>query len=174
MKKSTGAKKHTRLQVPKGLRGTVIQTSSARQTVSEGFQFAKGLLKCWRRKNALVIALQGELGSGKTTFLQGLAKGFGVKERITSPTFIIFRKLKISSKPSNSKFQTFYHFDCYRLENGAELYDLGWEKIIKNSKAIVAVEWADRVFQVIPKGAVCITFRLRGKTKREIQIENCF
>jgi len=168
----------TKTRVSKDKNGTAIRTHSARQTTLVGFSLAKELLKLQAQKGAIVIALEGELGSGKTTFLQGFARGLGVREKILSPTFIIFRKFKIQnpkskikSKVQNSKFQTFYHFDCYRIENVKELYALGWKEIIEDPKAIVVVEWADRVRMAMPKSALWIKFLWLGEKKRELRVK---
>lgn len=142
------------------------RTKSAKQTTQLGFKLAKQILKQDPIKQATIIALVGELGSGKTTFLQGFTKGLGIREKILSPTFVVMKRFHVSS----FKFKEFYHFDCYRLENTRELYNLGWKEIIANPSNIVVVEWADRVRRAIPKCALWVGFRWCGGTQREIQI----
>src|SRR3989344_637800 len=110
---------------------------------------------------ALVLALIGDLGSGKTTFAQSFAGAFGVKEKVKSPTFIIFRK---------SKFGWFYHFDVYRINSEKEILNLGWEEIISNPKNIVLVEWADKIENILPKNSVKINFKHLNGDKREVEI----
>lgn len=119
------------------------------------------------RKNAVVVALVGELGSGKTTFAQDFAKAIGVKEKIKSPTFIIFRKSKI--QPATS-FKYFYHFDAYRIRDEKEILNLGWKEIINNPENIVLVEWADKIKKILPKNSVKINFKHKRKDKRAIII----
>jgi len=121
----------------------------------------------------------GDLGGGKTTFLQGLAKGLGVKEKVLSPTFIIMRKFEIrnpkfetNSKFQIPKFQTFHHIDCYRIKKPKEILDLGFKEIISDPKNIVVVEWADRVSRIIPKGALWLSFEFVDKNKRKIVVES--
>jgi len=109
------------------------------------------------RKEAFVIALRGDLGGGKTTFLQGLAKGLGIKKRVLSPTFNIFRK-----------YDNFYHFDCYRIEKSEEISSLGFEKIISNPKNIVAIEWAEKIEDILPKDAIWIKFSFVDEDSRSI------
>ena len=120
---------------------------------------------------ALVLALVGDLGSGKTAFAQAFAEAIGVKERIKSPTFIIFRKSKIGKKEwRKNGFENFYHFDVYRINNEKEILNLGLEEIIKNQANIVLVEWADKIEKILPKNCVKIMFKHLKGDKREITI----
>lgn len=132
--------------------------------------FAGKILAGERAGNgALVLALMGELGSGKTAFAQAFAEALGVKEKIKSPTFIIFRKSKIQNKEWQKKgFQNFYHFDVYRIHNEKEILNLGWEEIISNPGNIVLVEWADKIEKILPKNCVKIMFKHSSGDKREI------
>ena len=119
------------------------------------------------RKGARVLALAGELGSGKTTFAQGFAKGLGIQERILSPTFILIRCHKLRTK----NYKLFYHIDCYRLDNPAkELLHLGFKKIIADPRNVVAVEWADRIQSILPKDILWVRFAHMGKNRRRITI----
>ena len=123
-----------------------------------------------KRKSAIVIGLSGNLGGGKTTFLQGFAKGLGIKERILSPTFVIQKRFAIK----NRKFKNFYHIDCFRLKNNEDVLELGFKEIIKNPENIVAVEWAERIKKVLPKNIISIKFtcpeprRRIDENKREL------
>ncbi len=120
------------------------------------------------RKETLIIGLQGELGSGKTTFIQGLAKGLGVKEKITSPTFVILKKYKIPSKIIKDAF--LFHIDCYRIKS-EDLLELGFEEIANDSQNIVVIEWAERAKKIL-KNALWIKFEYLGKSKRKILCKN--
>lgn len=91
-----------------------------------------------------VLALQGELGVGKTTFAQGLARGLGVQERVLSPTFVIFQQYE-GRLP-------FYHIDAYRLEK-EDIYSIGLEECF-NRRSVTLVEWADRIKQILPAGTL--------------------
>lgn len=118
---------------------------------------------------ALVLALAGDLGSGKTAFAQNFAEALGVKEKIKSPTFIIFRKSKIENKKWREiGFENFYHFDVYRINNEKEILNLGWEEIISNPENIVLVEWADKIENILPKNSMRINFKHLKGDKREI------
>lgn len=98
-----------------------------------------------------VIALTGELGAGKTTFVQGFAKGFGIKEKIISPTFILIRPHKI---PQTDKM--LYHIDLYRLENKDQIKNLGLEEIINNPNNLVLIEWAEKLANNLPQNTLKI------------------
>ena len=131
---------------------------------------------------ALVLALIGDLGSGKTTFARTFAEGLGVKEKIKSPTFIIFRKSKIPASPAGREnkgwrekgFLYFYHFDVYRINSEKEILNLGWEEIISNPENIVLVEWADKIENILPKNCVKINFKHLKGDKREMEIDQAF
>ncbi len=128
---------------------------------------AKEVLKTSPEKTALVFGLQGELGGGKTTFLQGFARGLGIKEKILSPTFVIMKKFVIPAKAGIR----FYHFDYYRLKNEKEILELGFREIISNPKNIVAIEWPEKIKKVLPKNVIFIDFEFVGKDKRGITIK---
>jgi len=136
-----------------------IFTSSPSQTKKAGQLLAEEVLKSKPAKRAFVIGLVGDLGGGKTCFLQGFAQGLGIKQRVLSPTFIIMRR-----------FNNFYHIDCYRIQKPQELLDLGFKRIIANPKNIVAVEWADRIRKIMPLNTIWIEFELIGERKRKIMI----
>ena len=110
-----------------------------------------------------VLALTGNLGSGKTTFIQGLAEGLGVSTRVISPTFILLRKYIYGDR-------NFYHVDLYRLEEKVEneALNLGLSDIWGRKDNIVAVEWAEKIRGLVPKGAKWITFENLGGDKRKI------
>ncbi len=128
-----------------------------------------------KTKRALILGLEGDLGGGKTTFLQGFAKGLGIKEKILSPTFIILKKFKIPEKKiQKQKFENFYHIDCYRLQKSKEILFLGFKEIISNPKNIVAIEWADRIRKILPKDALILRFKFVDQNRREIKVSSVF
>lgn len=153
-------------------KGFEILTKSPAQTKKLGKILAEEFLKTATKK-ALVLGLIGDLGGGKTTFLQGFAKGLGIKKRILSPSFVIMKKFKIPNSEFqilNSKF--FYHIDCYRIENAKEILNLGFKKILFNPQNIVTIEWADRVRKILPKETLILRFEFVDQKTRKITIEN--
>lgn len=115
-----------------------------------------------------VLLLKGDLGSGKTTFTQGFAKGLGITRRINSPTFIIMREYRIMNY--ESRIKNFYHLDLYRTETDRDLEGLGIEEIVQNSDNIVVIEWPEKLGELMPKHAKTITFNYLNETEREIII----
>lgn len=141
-------------------------TKSPSETKKLAEALAKGILEQeTKSKKAIVIGLTGQLGSGKTTFLQGFAKGLGVKEKILSPTFILMKKFQIP------KSKTFYHIDCYRLEKPEEILALGFKEIISNPGNIVAIEWTERIRKILPKNTFWLKFEFINKNKRKIKLK---
>lgn len=116
--------------------------------------------------NAKIFALKGDLGSGKTTFVQGFAKGLGIKEKIISPTFVLVRIHKI---PKTKKF--LYHIDLYRLENEKQIKDFGILEIIQDPKNIVLIEWAEKAKSLLPKETIWIHFETISSSLRKITIK---
>lgn len=127
-----------------------------------------------------IICLSGDLGSGKTTFTQGILRELGAKGRYTSPTFLVMKhykkKIPISksqypnkSQISNSKVENIYHIDAYRVES-KDISELGWEEIIAGDNNVVIVEWAEKIRSIIPKTAVWIKFGHKKENEREISI----
>lgn len=116
------------------------------------------------------MALQGDLGGGKTTFLQGFAKGLGIKERILSPTFVLMKRFSIKNK--KTEFKNFYHLDCYRIKSQKDLSVLDFKKIISDPFNIVAIEWAERVKKALPSNTLVLKFEFINKTTRKIILKN--
>ena len=145
-------------------------TGNYKETQKLGEIFAKEILQKKMQNSpvagAIVIGLRGDLGSGKTTFIQGFAKGFGIGEKILSPTFVILKRFKITKK----SFKNFYHIDCYRLKNEKDILELGLKEIILNPDNIVAIEWPEKIKKVLPKKTIIIKFKLIDKNKREITL----
>lgn len=96
-----------------------------------------------------MIAYTGDLGAGKTAFTRGLARGLGITERITSPTFTIVNEYLGGRLP-------LFHFDMYRLGSSEELYEIGWEDYLARG-GVCAVEWSENVRDALPPDAVTVT-----------------
>lgn len=139
-------------------------TTNSTQTRKLGEILAKEL------KGGEIICLTGDLGSGKTTFAQGVLKGLEAKRPYTSPTFVVMKQYKRKATFQNSKLESIYHIDAYRVKS-KNIIDLGWEEIITGENNIVIVEWAERIKGIVPEGAVWIKFEHKGKDKREIIVK---
>ena len=137
------------------------------QTKKLGEAFAKKLLRSSTSKQAVVIGLVGDLGGGKTTFLQGFARGLGIKEKILSPTFIIMKRFKI---PGQKNFKHLYHFDCYRINRVQEVASLNLKKIITTPDNIVVIEWIDKIKEILPKKLIMLNFQFIDQKTRKIDI----
>ena len=153
-----------------------ITTNNFQETQKLGKKLAKEFLQSTAsRKKALVLALDGELGGGKTTFTQGFAKGLGIKEKILSPTFVILKRFSLPLKTieakninRNDKALTLYHIDCYRLQRSEELLNLGFKEISDNPQNIVLIEWADKVKEILSEDTIFLKFEFINRSKRKI------
>ncbi|MDO4671697.1 MAG: tRNA (adenosine(37)-N6)-threonylcarbamoyltransferase complex ATPase subunit type 1 TsaE [Porphyromonadaceae bacterium] len=108
-----------------------------------------------------ILLLEGDLGAGKTTFTQGLAEGLGVDEFVNSPTFVIINEYFSGHLP-------LYHMDLYRLEDEAQLYDLGVEEYFFGN-GVSVVEWPEIALSLLPEAYTRLTF-LREGQGREVKI----
>ena len=142
-----------------------ISTKNSEETQKIGESFVKSIKKKNGRK-AIIVALEGDLGGGKTTFAQGLARGLRLKDSITSPSFVLIKKYQLKEK--NCKIENLYHIDCYRLNKSWQLQELGLEEIINDPKNLVVIEWAERVEEILPKDKTVIKFEWVDENKRKI------
>ncbi len=144
---------------------SIFLSKNTAKTQKIGEFLAKEILRAGaQKKKAIILGLIGDLGGGKTTFLQGFAKGLLIEEKVLSPTFVIMRKFAIR----HNEFKNFYHFDCYRIQKPKEILELGWKEIINNPKNIVAVEWSDRIFRILPKDTLLLGFDFIDDKTRKI------
>ena len=137
-------------------RGTGLEyiTNSPEETEALGRALGQ------RVKAGTVLAYTGDLGAGKTAFTRGLARGLGVEDRVTSPTYTIVNEYEGGRLP-------LFHFDLYRLNDGEELYDIGWEDYLARG-GVCAVEWSERM-EELPEGCVTVSIR-RGETDGQRRI----
>jgi len=138
-------------------------TKNARETQNVGQEVSDNLTK----DTPIVIALSGDLGSGKTTFVQGFVKGLGIKKKVISPTFIIMRTYKARRK------NTLYHLDLYRLESNfdEEIENLGISDLWKEKNNILVIEWAEKIKDLLPKNTIWVYFKYLSDDQRKIIIE---
>lgn len=127
-----------------------IITKSARETARAGEELAQHLVK---RGGPHILCLYGQLGSGKTTFTRGIARGLGIPTRLLSPTFIIVRRYQI---PRKEFF--LYHVDVYRLQKTSEMEGIGLPEIFADLASYTVVEWAERLGELLPAHRIDIHF----------------
>jgi tRNA threonylcarbamoyladenosine biosynthesis protein TsaE len=137
---------------------------SSGETKQFGCEPAQSLIahRSGRYAHALVLALRGDLGAGKTTFTQGFFRGLGIKKNPISPTFVIMRRYKI---PVN-RFTDIYHFDAYRLKKEEDMDVLGFGKILADPKNIILIEWPEKIQGALPRGTMRLDF-IHGKKENE-------
>ena len=133
-----------------------IITENEKETLELAAAFAGTL------ETGNVVALFGELGSGKTVFARGIARALGITEKITSPTFILINEFH-GSIP-------LYHMDLYRMDSIQEIQDIGVEDYFYGD-GICVVEWAEKLGELYPENAIRVRLKHLGDTNREIEIE---
>lgn len=116
-----------------------------------------------------IITLSGDLGAGKTTFVQGFLEALGAEKPFVSPTFVIMKEYDLSA-PSVSGITRVYHVDAYRIDEPGEIEKLGFEEWCADPEGIVLVEWPEKLGGLIPERAEEISFRWVSDTDREIAI----
>lgn len=138
------------------------------ETSDLGKKTAENILKRGSSGKAVVLGLEGELGAGKTAFIQGFSKGLKIKQRVISPTFVIMNVFPLK----NRNFKRFYHFDCYRINDYKEIENLGFKDIISDPQNIVCIEWSERIKSILPKNTIRFIFSIEGENKRKIKVLN--
>ena len=135
-----------------------IRIKNKKETEAFGLAFAETLVP------GSVVALSGDLGAGKTTLTQAIARGLGIKSPVTSPTFLILQEYKEGRLP-------LYHFDVYRLSGSDDLYELGFEDYLFGD-GICVIEWADLIEDQLPAGSIRICIKYgTAENERIYQIE---
>lgn len=144
----------------------IFKTASAKETQKIAANLARKIVKLKPQKHACVFALEGELGAGKTTFIQGFAKALKIKQRITSPTFVLMRHYKL--RIGNCKLLV--HIDAFRLKDWHDLASLGIKDILADPGNIVLIEWAERIRPILPQKRTKIHIDHLDQTTRQISI----
>ena len=129
-------------------------SNSAQETEALGERLAA------RLRPGDVIAYTGDLGAGKTAFTRGLARGLGVADRVTSPTFTIVTEYEGGRLP-------LFHFDLYRMDSPEELFDIGWEDYLARG-GVCAVEWSENVADALERDTVRVDIRRGGEESRRV------
>ena len=136
----------------------IVVTNSEEETKHEGEKLGRKL------SSGTVVALRGELGSGKTVFVSGMATGLGISSHVSSPTFTIVNEY--DGEPP------LFHFDLYRIENEKELFDIGWDDYMGRD-GVCVVEWSENAAGAFPPDSIKVEFEnLGGNTRRIAIIEN--
>ncbi len=133
-----------------------VTTSSAAETRALAAEFAATL------PPDTTLALHGDMGVGKTTFVQGLAEGLGVREHVTSPTFAIYAVYRGSGR-------TLVHMDAYRLERAQQIEDLLLDEFLI-SPWVLAVEWPEKVADWLPPTALHVTLAIVEGDRHRVQL----
>ena len=146
----------------------IFRSESLTDTRALGARMARAIVARRPSPRAIAVLLYGDLGSGKTTFMQGVFRELGAG-RAVSPTFIIARRRALRRGP----FANIYHVDAYRLDPTAALDTIGLDEALFDPKSLVFIEWADRIRSPLLRNAVRVRFR-HGKREHErrIVIEN--
>lgn len=118
-------------------------------------------------QKTVIICLSGDLGSGKTTFAQGLLSACGALRPYTSPTFTIIKEYFLKQ----GFFDKIYHVDAYRI-NAQDMIELGWQDMIAEKKALIIVEWPEQIASIIPHDAWRIECTWVGESQRKYKIVN--
>ncbi len=157
-----------------------LKTSSAEKTQAVAALLAKELDA--KAPHPFVVGLSGELGSGKTTFIQGFARALGIKRRLLSPTFLLMRSYKLPrlrgrshsgevKARTSASYRTLFHLDAYRLRHAGETEALKFKEVLRDPRNIVLIEWAENIRGALPRGAIRMRFTHGRKTdERSITI----
>ena len=137
----------------------VFISHSEKETEDFAFEFAKNL------QAGVVVTLQGDLGAGKTVFARGFARGLGVTEPVSSPTYTIVQEYQLADK------KRLYHLDLYRISSPESALAFGVDEFFDDPNGFALVEWPERVGNVIPDNAVKITLKHLSETEREINVQ---
>lgn len=151
-------------------------SNSAGQTKEIGAGLAK------RLKGGEVVCLYGEMGAGKTTFVQGMAEGLGIKGRIISPTFVIARSYKIGNQIKDKRYEIkdrkrdkrkrryLWHIDLYRLTSLKEAEAIGIREIMADKDSITVIEWPEKTESVLPRHRWAVRIDILGEEQRMIKV----
>lgn len=144
-----------------------MQTHSLDEFTAEAVRFVSSLSP---HETATVVALSGDLGAGKTTFTQAVAKHLGVEETVVSPTFVIQKSYPLEGHPPTGGFRRLIHIDAYRLKEERELSVLGWEELLTDPGNLILVEWPERVPGLLPRETHRVSLQYIDDNTREITL----
>lgn len=140
----------------------IFTTHSAEETREVGKSFAQSL------KPGTLICFEGDLGAGKTTFIQGLLEGLGAEKPFVSPTFILMKQYALS-RPTSVGIKYIYHADAYRL-GAKEFREIGFEEWIADPQGVTLLEWTERIAELLPKEYTTVKIESISEMERRIEI----
>ena len=144
----------------------IFKTKSAKETQKTAANLVRKIIKLKPQKHARVFALEGELGAGKTTFIQGFAKALKIKQKITSPTFVLIKNYSLHT----THYKLLYHIDAFRLRDWRDLVSLGIKDIFADPGNVIMIEWAERVRPILPLQKTTVHIDHLGENTRKITI----
>jgi tRNA threonylcarbamoyladenosine biosynthesis protein TsaE len=136
----------------------MIKTYSAEETEHAASELAK------KTSPGTVIALHGNLGAGKTVFARGFARGLGITQPVSSPTFTVIQEYELNNG------SWLCHLDLYRIENSESALVFGVDEYLEDDSAILLVEWAERIADILPEKTIHIKINRIDENSREISI----
>ena len=142
-------------------------SKSPKETQKSAEVLAKEIVrKASQKRTAFVLGLEGELGTGKTTFVKGFAKALGVKHKIASPTFVLMKNYSLKLKA----YSNLCHIDAYRLKDHKDLIKLGIKETFSDPQNLILIEWSDRVKKILPKNYLKIHIDHIDEKTRKIYV----
>jgi tRNA threonylcarbamoyladenosine biosynthesis protein TsaE len=140
----------------------ILESHSIKETQKIAADLAHKIIKT---QKGVVVALEGELGAGKTVFVKGFAQALGIKSKIKSPTFVLMKKYKVSKEVN------LYHLDCYRIGGHKDLKISEFKEITQEPHNIVLVEWAERIVEILPEKHITVHIDHISENERKITIK---
>ena len=149
----------------------VTISRSAEETIRFAQKFAQKL------KGGEIIGLIGDLGAGKTVFVKGLSEELGIKEAVTSSTFVVLKEYNILQPMLHLRGVTkgltkFVHIDAYRVGTPNDIISVGIEDYFNRKDVVMVIEWAEKIKKLLPKNTIYINFKHISENEREISILN--
>ena len=155
-----------------GKRAVLVSTHMKKVfTKNEIIEITKEIISSFKVGNtATIVALSGDLGAGKTTVTQQIAKELGVTQNVISPTFVIMKTYELNGgRNPLADFARFIHIDAYRLKSHTELMTLGFAELLADPQNLILIEWPEMVAEIIPKNAIRIKLSHINENEREIE-----
>ncbi len=146
----------------------MLETHNLKEFQEAARVLARGLTPLPHR--ATVVGLVGNLGAGKTTFVQAVANALGINETLNSPTFLILKSYPLPSTLNPSAYRLLHHIDAYRLKKSEELKNLGFEKLLADPTNLILIEWSDKVADLLPPNTPTILFEYIDEETRQISL----